>query len=242
MSRASDGRGPHPDNGRLFRAEARSDFRHVGAVAPSGIRLAAALAAVVPTRGVGARRILEAGAGTGAVTAAIAARLAPGDVLLAVERNAAFAAHLRSRVQTEPVFRWLGDGVRVLHADVTSVAEQPFDAVVSSLPFNNFTADEVRAHIGYLLELLAADGRLAFFEYLWVRRIRGLLSGGWERARLRGVGDALAAALGSAACPSRIVWRNLPPAVVHTLSRPPSPSATAAVPHTTLLGRQPPDG
>lgn len=218
MTRAGRGQAPLSGSAALFRAEAWSDFRHVGAVAPSGAHLAAALADIVPDRAAEPRRILEAGAGTGAVTAVIAARLVPGDQLLAVERNAAFAAHLRRRVQAEPVFQRLGAGVRVIHAAVESVAEHPCDAVVSALPFNNFAAEEVQAHLAHLLGLLAADGRLAFFEYLWVRPLRRWFAGVQERARLRGVGDALAAALGSAACPSRIVWWNLPPAVVHTLS------------------------
>lgn len=205
--------------GRLFRDEAKADFRHVGAVAPSGRALSEALVtAALGGRAAGARRILEVGAGTGAVTEAITAILGPRDTLLVVERNDAFAAHLGRRLAHEAAFRRCGDRIRLVHADVESLAgETGFDAVVSSLPFNNFTADEVRGHLRHFRELLLPGGRIAFYEYLWVRRIRLAFSGRAERERLRGVGRELAVAREASAGPSRIVWWNLPPALVHVL-------------------------
>lgn len=219
-------RAPHRHReGRLFRTQARADFRHVGAVAPSGRRLAAALAEAVPAGGAWPRRVLEVGAGTGAVTERIAARLGVGDTLVVVERNPAFAAHLHERAGSEEIFRRLGTGLHVVHATVESMAPEPtFHAVISSLPFNNFTAGEVRSHLEHFMHMLVPEGRLAFFEYLWVRRIRRLVAGRQERERLRGVGATLAEFLRAPAIPSRLVWRNLPPAVVHTIQpRPAGP-------------------
>lgn len=218
MTRAG-GRAAGGDGGRLFRAAARADFRHIGAVAPSGRTLSAALAtAAIGGRADGARRYLEVGAGTGAVTEAIAAALGPRDTLLIVERNAVFAAHLRQRLAAEAAFRRCGDRIRLVHADFESLAgETGFDAIVSSLPFNNFTAAEVRGHLGHFWELLLPGGRIVFYEYLWVRLIRVAFSGRADRDRLRGIGQVLAEARGSAAGPSRIIWWNLPPALVHML-------------------------
>lgn len=207
------------DAGRLFRAEAKADFRHVGAVAPSGTALSSALAttALVACDD-GARRILEVGAGTGAVTEAIVAGLTPRDTLVVVERNAAFAAHLGRRLADEAAFRRCGERIRLLRADVEALDEQDgFDAIVSSLPFNNFTADEVSGHLRHFRKRLLPGGRIVFFEYLWVRGMRRVLSGRAERERLRGVGRVLAEALESAVAPSATIWWNLPPAVVHTL-------------------------
>lgn len=218
MTRAGD-RAAGAEVGRLFRGEAQADFRHVGAVAPSGRTLSTALAtAALGGRAEGGRRFLEVGAGTGAVTEAIAAALGPRDTLLIVERNAAFAAHLRQRLATEAAFRLCGDRIRLVHADIESLAgEIGFHAIVSSLPFNNFTADEVRGHLRHFRELLLPGGRIAFYEYLWVRFIRVAFSGRAERERLRGVGQVLAEAREAAAGPSRIVWWNLPPALVYLL-------------------------
>lgn len=203
--------------GELFRAQARVDFRHIGAVAPSGRGLANALADFMPAAG-GPRRVLEIGAGTGAVTEALAARLGREDTLLVVERNAAFAAHLRERLTVESAFRGLGDRIRLLHADGRTLCpDDRFHFVVSSLPFNNFTADEVAGHLRHFLGMLEPEGCLAFFEYLWIRRIRGALAGRMERERLRAVGGAIAAARRTTRASSVVVWRNLPPALVHGL-------------------------
>lgn len=204
--------------GGLFRVQARADFHHIGAVAPSGRGLANALADFMPAAAGGPRRVLEIGAGTGAVTEALAARLGREDTLLVVERNAAFAAHLRQRLVSESMFRGLGDRIRLLHADVRTLChDDRFHFVVSSLPFNNFTADEVAGHLRHFLGMLEPEGCLAFFEYLWIRRIRGALAGRMERERLRGVGGAIAAARRATRASSVVVWRNLPPALVHGL-------------------------
>lgn len=218
MSRGASGIRRCRHEGRLFRAQARADFHHVGAVAPSGRRLAAALAAAVPVGGPRPRRVLEVGAGTGAVTERIAARLDIGDTLVVVERNPVFADHLRERVESEEMFRRLGTGLHVVHATVESLPPEPtFHAVISSLPFNNFTAGEVRSHLEHLTRMLVPAGRLAFFEYLWVRHARRLVAGPQERERLREVGATLAEFLRASTVPRRLIWWNLPPAVVHTI-------------------------
>lgn len=202
---------------RVFREQSRADFRHVGAIAPSGRPLALALAATIPVGGAAPRRILEVGAGTGAVTVAIVNRLGPADTLLIIERNPVFAECLRERVRQERVFCGVRDRVRILHADVESLAgESGFHAVVSSLPFNNFTPHEVAGHLRRFREMLVRGSSLAFFEYLWIRRLRGLCAGRAERARLYGVGRVIAEAIRMPAATSRVVLRNLPPAVVHT--------------------------
>jgi len=215
--------GPPRRAAAVFRTQIWSDFRHIGAVAPSSTSLAEALAATVLARSHRPRRILEVGAGTGAVTASLAAWLSPDDILVAVERNAVLATHLQQRVLTDPVFQRLEPGVIVRHAAIETVTDGPFDAVLCALPFNNFTGVEVRDHIHHLMDMLPPGGRLSFFEYLWVRRIRGLFSSSGERRRLREVECALAEALSAADGPSRIVWWNLPPAVVHTIRRPLAP-------------------
>jgi phosphatidylethanolamine/phosphatidyl-N-methylethanolamine N-methyltransferase len=203
---------------RLFRAEAWADFHHVGAVAPSGRVLAGALAAAVPSPAAGPRRILEVGAGTGAVTTALVARLGPADELVVVERSPAFAARLRGLAREYEPLGLLGARYRVVCADVADFrAPAGFAAVVSSLPFNNFAAADVARLLGHLRGLLEPAGRLAFFEYLWVRSLRGTVSGRDERRRLRDVGAVINATLRATAGTSRIVWWNLPPAVVHVL-------------------------
>ena len=206
---------------RLFREQSKTDFRSVGAIAPSSRWLAAAMTAgLAANRGTMAepRYLLEVGAGTGAVTTALAAALGQQDTLLVVEQNAPFAAHLKARLADDTAFGGLQDRVRILHASV-SVLEpvSRFHAIVSSLPFNNFNPEEVAGYLGLFRSLLLPGGEIRFYEYLAIRRLRAAFSSPQERRRLTGVGRALTAALASYTSQSRIVWCNLPPAVIHVL-------------------------
>jgi phosphatidylethanolamine/phosphatidyl-N-methylethanolamine N-methyltransferase len=207
--------------GRLFREQSRIDFRNVGAIAPSSRWLATSLAeglASGPGSGTGPRGFLEVGAGTGPVTTALAAVIGPSDTLVVVEQNAAFAACLESRVATDDAFREVRDHVRVLHASVTALEPVPrFHAIISSLPFNNFTPAEVAGYLDLYRSLLVPGGEIRFFEYLGIRRLRAMWAMRTERERLVGVERVLRAACSSARSTTRIVWWNLPPAVVHIL-------------------------
>jgi phospholipid N-methyltransferase len=205
----------------LFREQSRVDFRSVGAIAPSSRWLAASLTAGVAAHGgrsTEPRTLLEVGAGTGAITAALVAAMGPRDTLLVVEQNAAFATHLAARFTNDPAFRDVQDRVRILHASAGTLDPvASFHAIVSSLPFNNFAPEEVAGYLELFRRLLLPDGELRFYEYLAIRRLRAVLATRQERERLAGVGRVLATALAS--CPSRsqTVWWNLPPAVVHAL-------------------------
>jgi phosphatidylethanolamine/phosphatidyl-N-methylethanolamine N-methyltransferase len=206
---------------RLFREQSKTDFRSVGAIAPSSRWLAAALTAgLAANRGAAAehRSLLEVGAGTGAVTTAIAAALGHQDTLLVVEQNAAFAAHLEARLADDTAFRSVQDRVHILHASVSTLEPvSRFHVIVSSLPFNNFTPEEVAGYLRLFRSLLLPGGEIRFYEYLAIRRLRAAFSSASERRRLTGVGRVLTAALASGTSQSRVVWCNLPPAVMHVL-------------------------
>jgi len=214
---------PRSSVGALFREQAKADFRRVGAIAPSGRALAGTLAASITAGEPGSRRILEVGAGTGAVTTALVDRLGPADTLVVVEQNPVFAACLGDLVRRDSACARCGGRVRVVHAHVETLdGDERFHAIVSSLPFNNFTADEVAGHLRRFRGMLEPGGSLAFFEYLWVRPLRAAISGRQERNRLRGVGRVIAETTRAAGATSRIVWWNLPPAVVHVARLPPT--------------------
>lgn len=206
---------------RLFREQARSDFRNVGAIAPSSRWLASALAGGLAAHAPSAtepRRLLEVGPGTGVVTAALAAVMGPADTLLIVEQNAAFAAYLEQRIAHDLPFRAARNRIHVRHASVLTLAPEPaFHGIVSSLPFNNFTPDEVERFLELFRRLLVPGGELRFYEYFAIRVLRSLGAVPAERRRLDGVRRVLTAARASCRSRSRLVWWNLPPAVVHSL-------------------------
>jgi phospholipid N-methyltransferase len=166
--------------------------------------------------GRGSRRILEVGPGTGAVTRQIVAAMGPADRLDLVELNDRFVACLREQFCSDPAWAAVADRSRVLHCPVEQLPpDGTYQVIVSGLPLNNFAVDEVRRIVEVLRQLAAAGGTLSFFEYIGIRRLKALLSGRVERARLRGIGQVLAELLGSREVHREPVWANVPPAWVH---------------------------
>jgi phosphatidylethanolamine/phosphatidyl-N-methylethanolamine N-methyltransferase len=200
---------------RLFLREYLRHFHHTGAIAPSGRWLGAALARHV-SDGRGSRRVLEVGPGTGAVTRHILARLGERDRLDLVELNPTFVAHLRRRFDEEPTFAAAAGRTQVIHSAVEELScGQPYDAIVSGLPFNNFSESDVRRILETLQGLMAPGGTLSFFEYVGIRPARALVSGRAERERLAGIGRALREVLDAREFSRECIWPNLPPAWVH---------------------------
>ncbi len=202
----------------LFFREFLRNFHTTGAIAPSGRWLAAALARFVDQPGRSGRRILEVGPGTGAVTRRIAQAMRPEDRLDLVELNEQFVLRLRERLEHDPTFLPVAERTRVLHCDVEQLDEQAgYDVIVSGLPLNNFTGPVVEAILGRLLGLLEPGGTLSFFEYIGIRRAKGMLTGRTERDRLREITRIMGKAIDQHEFRRDSVWANLPPAWVHHL-------------------------
>jgi phospholipid N-methyltransferase len=200
---------------RLFLGQYARHFRSTGAVLPSGRWLAAALSRFVTGDGVG-QRILEVGPGTGAVTRRIAARMGAADRLDLVELNDAFVASLRTALAQESALQRIADRTQLFHSAVEQLpGEGCYDVIISGLPLNNFAPSEVEQILAKLAALLKPGGTLSFFEYIALRHARTLVSGRAERARLRGIGRALAAVLDGHEVRRDWVWPNVPPAWVH---------------------------
>jgi phospholipid N-methyltransferase len=202
---------------RVFLGEFVRSFHSTGAILPSGRALGRALARHV-RGGRGPRRILEVGPGTGAVTRWIIEGLDDGDTLDLVELNESFVKRLRERLAADPRFRPAADRTTIHHGAIEAVGgEGTYDVIVSGLPLNNFDAANVAQILDVMLRLLKPGGALSFFEYVGVRPLRALLSNGRERARLRGVGEAIAQARQGRAIGRDLVMPNVPPAWVHHL-------------------------
>ena len=203
---------------RVFLSQSWRDFRHVGAVAPSGACLARAMTRHLKTLPTDRPwRILEAGPGTGAMTREILNQLRTDDRLVIVESNATFANHAR-RLLNDGQEEWPAAANAVVIEGRVEAArlEGEFDWIVSSLPFNNFTAAEVAA-IFDVYRLRAPSGRLSFFEYLGVRGLKGLVANHATGRRLGEVAEVLRGMLVGREFARETVWRNLPPAVAHHL-------------------------
>jgi phospholipid N-methyltransferase len=207
---------------RLFWSEFRRNFRTTGAALPSSRWLGRALARYVPSDGssetVPPRRVLEVGPGTGAVTRQVVSALGDEDRLDLVELNDEFVTHLKRLLEQDPYFAAVADRVQIFHQGVESLsADEPYDAIVSGLPLNNFPVPLVETLLGSLQSLLRPGGTLSFFEYIAIRDAKRVVAFREERDRLRGISAVLEPMFASHEFRREWIWANVPPAWVHHL-------------------------
>lgn len=206
-----------------FVSQAVRNFHHVGSVWPSSPLLAKALVKPLQVRRRHGKatplKVLEVGAGTGAVTKALLAALGPGDSADIVELNPVFCEALEklaSRRKAEAP----GLTTRV-HANPIEEAslEGPYDFIICGLPFNNFPPALMRRIFRRMLSLLADEGTLTYFEYAGVRVARSGVSTTDTRRRLRrieAVGKLLHRRLSGR---RELILGNFPPAIAIRLQR-----------------------
>jgi phosphatidylethanolamine/phosphatidyl-N-methylethanolamine N-methyltransferase len=171
-----------------FIRQSIKDFRNTGSIMPSSPFLARAMVECLPRRDhvPEGYRVLEVGPGTGPFTRAAARRLAIHGHLDLYEISELFAKHLRESIAKDACFEPLRGRVRVFCADVREVPAKPvYDAVISGLPFNNFTPSEVRQFLEHLSAVLKPGGTLTFFEYFGIRRLQTPFVSQTRRTNLR---------------------------------------------------------
>lgn len=170
----------------------------VGAVVPSGRALATSMAGAVPPGFAGT--VVELGAGTGAITEGIAARLGETARLALVERDPALCAYLSQAYPRATVLR--GEAVALPHL-LNGAGIGKADLVVSSLPLLTMQPETQQAVLGAAFDVLAPAGALVQFTY----------------GPLCPVQPNRLAAWGLRAWPADIVILNLPPARVWWFER-----------------------
>ncbi len=170
----------------------RSPFK-VGAVLPSSMALARAMAAQVDANTDG--HIVELGGGTGAVTRALLDRGIEPSRLLVVERDSGFCKRLHDRFPD----------IQLLNIDATRVAEvlrergiERVGYVVSSLPLLSLDRQTGEAILRSSFDILGDDG--AFIQYTY---------GAGSPVRKHLIDE-----LEISGCTADRVWLNVPPATV----------------------------
>lgn len=212
-----------------FIRQLRTAFSSIGAIIPTS-RFAAAAMASEFTRRRGPTTILEAGAGTGAITAEIVRHLGPADRLVVCEINPDFVAYLRRRFEHEPVFRQVRDQVTFHAASVTELAgSQEFDCIVSAIPFTSLPPELTRAILERYRNLLKPGGTLTYIEYAWLRHLKQHVAAPETHAQVEAVNTVLDHYIQEHQFRRDMVWRNVPPAWIRHLRF--SESAPAAALH-----------
>ncbi|MBG0814853.1 class I SAM-dependent methyltransferase [Planomonospora sp. ID82291] len=178
----------------------------IGAMAPTGARVARLLATVVPSTREAV--VVELGAGTGPVSDAVQDRLRPGSRHLAVELDRDLAEHLRAtRPRIDVVQGDAADLRRLL--DAAGIGAGEVDAVVSALPWTLFDGPQQERILDQICAVLRPG---AAFATISAHPSSLFPAAGEFRRRLHERFDELVV--------SRTVWRNVPPARVLVCRRP----------------------
>jgi phosphatidylethanolamine/phosphatidyl-N-methylethanolamine N-methyltransferase len=191
---------------RRFLAAALRAPREIGAIAPSGRRLAACAAALMsPGQG---QTVIELGPGGGVITDALYQRLTGADHLLAVERNQTMAAHLTA---TRPWLKVVNGDAADLPALLAKAGHSRADIIVSALPWSVIPDADQHALLNSITSILNPGGTFATVLTLpllplpIIRQLRRRLSGTF------------------ATVTHLTVWRNVPPARLYVCTAPTSP-------------------
>jgi phospholipid N-methyltransferase len=193
----------------LFFSQALRSLSVTASLFPSSRFLASALLRAIDFSA--ASVIVELGIGTGAITKEILRRLKPNTVLLGIDLNPAFVAHVGRTTRDPRFIPILGQAER-LGALLSQHGISRADAIVSSLGLTSMHASQRSTIMTQVAAHLGCDGVLTQYQYLhangepnWVSSL-GLMRFAEKeflKAHFRHVAS------------ERVIW-NLPPAWVYT--------------------------
>lgn len=203
----------------------------VGAVAPSSQALARALCEPY-RRFAGPARVLEVGAGTGAITRYLGSIVGDHDELDICEMHPEFAEILERDILTRAnLASGVASGrVRLLRSAVQELrCENRYDFVISGLPLTAFELHDVQDAFDVIQRSLKPEGVFSYFEYVGFRRVSRLLSIGRRRRRVRLVSTYLSKHIRRHQFDRKTVFGNLPPACARYLQFDGGPSAVLTI-------------
>ena len=171
----------------------------IGAVAASGPVLCCEL--VTWLEADKAEAIAELGPGTGAVTREVIRQKSPDTKFFAVELDPEIYRELHKNMPELKLFN-------ANACDLSDLCRQEniekLNAVVSGLPWATFPEKLQRSVLSAITQSLVSGGKFTTFAYL-----QGLLMPGGQRFR------KLLNEYFSSVTASRVIWRNLPPAITY---------------------------
>lgn len=191
----------------------------VGSIVPSSRALAEAVCDPY-RRASRPVRVLEVGAGTGAITRVLGTMIADGDEVDLCEIQPAFADILERDVLSLPVFRKAAaEGrVRVLRQPIQALEhENYYDFVIGGLPLTIFTLDQVKEVFEIIERCLKPGGVFSYYEYVGLRFASRTFTIGPKRDRYRSVSAYLNGQIQSFEFCRKTVLLNFLPAYAHHL-------------------------
>lgn len=174
---------PGPDDDRIFMSNAVASylhfmgaavlkFRQTGAIVPSQRFLINRMIAPVPEAYPG--RIIELGAGNGALTLRLAARC-PEAQILACEINPVLARKTRDNLNREGIngrVKVISDSAEHLLSEMGRRGMEKADFVLSGIPLGNLPGERALALIDAISRALRPGGMYIQFQYSLIDRKR----------------------------------------------------------------------
>ena len=181
-----------------FGSELLNNPRPIGSAVPSSPFLARRMASYVPRAPRG--YVIELGAGTGAITAALLKRGIPREQIIPVERSETMVRLLKRRFPSLKIA--LGDAgdLRNLLRIVLGKERIEVSHVVSSLPLRSLPEDVVANIIREVRAMLPKEGKLVQYTYNLGKTPHPCLSG-FKRVR------------------TTVGWANVPPARIDVFQK-----------------------
>lgn len=207
-------------NARTFLKTYVSSPNVTGAIAPSSRGLALALTSRLRECKTPAR-ILEVGAGTGPVTKVIGEYLKADDHLDVCEIQTELADVLESGPLASGVLASARDEgrVRLLRSPIQEVvASEPYDFIISGLPFTAFQLEDVREIVGVIRKSIRPGGVFSYFEYIALRYIGRTFGLKATRERVGPVSAYLDTLIDTHQIARQSVFFNIPPAYARHLT------------------------
>lgn len=141
------------------------DPERVGEVVPCSARVAIKITETIPAAHV-PKRIIEVGAGSGALTPKIINKMHASDHLDLIEIEPILCAELKEK---------FGHLKNVTIQCLDFLLWKPtyqYDYIVSTLPFNSFPPELVKKLIDHLIAVAKDDAKLGFVEFKWLSSFR----------------------------------------------------------------------
>ncbi len=185
----------------LFLKEFIQKQKEVGSLFPSSKKLA--LSMIEPIQLDKPLKILEVGAGTGAITDYLISKIRMQDELHIVELNNNLYQLLLEKYKNIKNIFIYNENIINIHFDFN------FDYIVSSLPFNSFDYLLTINILDKYKKIMNENGSLIFFEYIGMSHLKSFKKNSFHHIKKQKINKSIKN--------QKIVLNNFPPAKVTTL-------------------------
>ena len=204
----------------FFLKQFKENFFYIGSALPSSHFTGQAMVYYLAqrqnlTQKQGPVNVLEVGAGTGAFTNEIVPLLDEGDHLDVVEINPYLLGYLKHQLAQKPVYQNCGASINFINSDVRHIAfNKQYDYIVYALPMVNFPPTLTQEILKLMFDLLKSGGTFSYITYIFISRIKYMLSQADSKATVRQNQQTIAQYAQQYQIGQKAVFLNAPPAWV----------------------------